>query len=273
MPIFDVDVRLENFVDMRVRILFSLLVVSFLIHSSCTGEESARLMPVTTDSELALEFYETGMLAYDQLKIEVAYHNLELAVKEDSDFFMAHFWMYFLANRSSKKIAENALMAETRLSDGEVQIRTAFKYLIDGQDTKVVEHLQNAIDLYPGDPRVNKILYIYQYHYVKDMDGALESVKRAIEACPNYALAYNQLGYALMDSEEYEEAGKAFDNYIRLSPNTANPYDSKGDFYMATKQFDLAYESYMKAYETDPSFNVSEKKALKAIGLYNSSKK
>ena len=230
-------------------------------------------MPVTTDSELALEFYETGMLAFDQVKLKLAYHNLELAVKEDPDFFMAYFWMYFMSGKSSKKIANKAMSVETELSDGEMQIRTAFKYLTDGQDEKVVEHLQSAIDLYPGDPHVHKILYILQYQYIRDMESAVKSIRLAIEACPDYDLAFNQLGYALMEMEKYKEAEEAFDKYIRMSPNTANPYDSKGDFYMATKQYDLAYESYMKAYETDPSFLVSEKKALKAIGLYNSSKK
>jgi tetratricopeptide (TPR) repeat protein len=230
-------------------------------------------MPVTTDSKLALEFYETGMLAYDQIKVKLAYHNLELAVKEDPDFFMAYFWMYFISGNSTKEVANKAMLVETELSDGEMEIRSAFKYLIDGQDEKVVEHLRNAIDLYPGDPHVHKILYILQLHFIKDVESAVESIHRAIEVCPDFAPAYNQLGYALMYMEKYDEAEEAFDTYIRLSPNTANPYDSKGDYYMATKQYELAYKSYMKAYEIDPSFLVSEKKALKAIGLYNSSKK
>lgn len=258
---------------MRIRIVIPLLVVSFFIHSSCTGDESLKHMPVSTDSELALEFYETGMLAYDQIKMKLAYQNLEMAVIEDPDFFMAYFWMYFISGKSSKKIASKAMLVETELNEGELEIRSAFKYLIDGQEEKVVEYLQNAIDLYPGDPHVHKILYILQYHYIKDVESAVESIYRAIEVCPDFPLAYNQLGYALVEMEKYDEAEEALDTYISLSPNTANPYDSKGDFYMVTKQYEQAYKSYMKAYEIDPSFLVSEKKALKAIGLYNSSKK
>lgn len=256
---------------MRLNNLTIVLVFSFLILSSCSQDESARYMPVTTDSELALEFYETGMLAFDQVKLELAFHNLEMAVKEDDDFFMAYFWMYFMSGKSPKKIAERALMAESNLNDGEKQIKTAFKYLVDGQDEKVIEHLQKAIDLYPSDPHVHKILYILQHQYLKDAASAVTSIRRAIDDCPDYSLAYNQLGYALMDLDRFEEAEEAFDTYIKMSPNTANPYDSKGDFYMTTKQFDLAYESYMKAYEIDPTFSVSEKKALKAINLFNNS--
>jgi tetratricopeptide (TPR) repeat protein len=249
---------------MRLRYLTAVLVISTLFISACTKDESVKLMPVTTDSELALAFYETGMLAYDQLKHGLAIHNLELAVREDQDFFMAYFWLYFMSGKSPKKVAEGALQADLDLNEAERHIKTAFKYLLDGQEEKVVENLKLAVDLYPSDPQVYKILYILQFQILKDFDGAIETIDRAIDAVPDYALAYNQLGYALMNEERIDEAEEAFDNYIRLAPELANPYDSKGDFYMHTKQFEKAYESYMKAYEIDSDFTVSEKKAKKA---------
>lgn len=273
LPILAEDVRLEKFVNMSLRVLSGILAFSFLIHSSCSQGDSVKVMPVTTDSELALEFYKTGLLGFDQLKLEMAYHNLELALEEDPNFFMAHFWMYFMSSKKYKKVANAALMTESELGDGEKEIRTAFKYLLDGQDEKVVEHLQNAIDLYPRDPHLHKILYILQLQYFENLEAAEKSVKRAIEACPDYALAYNQLGYNLMYLEKYEEAEEAFDIYLEMSPTIANPHDSKGDFYMATEQYDLAYKCYMRAYEIDPTFSVSQKKALKAINLYNSNSK
>jgi len=256
---------------MRLRILAPVLVFSILIHSSCSQDESVRTMPVTTDSELALEFYKAGMLAFDQIKVKMAYHNLELAVKEDPNFFMAYFWMYFMPGKSPKKTVDKALMVEADLNEGEKQIKTAFKYLIDGQDEKVVQHLQMAIDLYPSDPHVHKILYILQFQYLKDVEAAVQSMKRAIKACPEYEFAYNLLGYALLDLGKFDEAEDVFNTYIELSPNTANPYDSKGDYYMATRQYKSAYNSYMRAYEIDPTFSVSEKKALKAQDLLNRS--
>lgn len=249
---------------MRLRILAPGLVILVLLVSSCKKDEAVALMPVTTDSELALEYYETAMLAFDQLKIGMASHNLEMAVKEDSDFFMAYFWMYFMSGKNPKKIVENAMQANAELNDGETEVKTAFKYLIDGQNKKVVEHLNKAIDLYPSDPHIYKILYILQFQYLKDLEGAVETISRAIEVQPGYALAYNQLGYAFMHLEEFGKAEEAFDKYIKMAPTLANPYDSKGDFYMTTEQYDKAFVSYMKAYEIDSGFSVSEKKARKA---------
>ena len=242
-----------------------MMVISILLFTTtCTPVESDDLMPVTTDSELALEFYETGMMAYDQLKMGLAWRSLDLAVNEDPDFFMAHFWMYFISSKNSKKVAECALQANGEFNEGEQQIKTAFKYLLDGQYEKVVEHLQKAVDLYPSDPHVHKILYVLQFQFMKDYRGAVKSIEGAIEEVPDYPLAYNQLGYAFMKLEEFDRAEEAFNTYIDLAPELANPYDSKGDFYMSTEQFDKAYESYMKAFTMDSGFAVSEKKAFKA---------
>jgi Tfp pilus assembly protein PilF len=261
---FEMDVRLENFETMRLMILTTVVAFSILVISGCAEEKPASAMPVTTDSELALEYYETGMVAFDQIKLSLAWHNWQRAVEQDPDFFMAHFWMYFISSKESKKIVAKALNTDIQLNPGEEQIRLAFKYLVDGQDEKAVEHLQNLVYLYPSDPNTHKILYIIQFQFLKDPESAIVSIKNAIRQCPEYPLAYNQLGYAYMDLGQYNDAEKAFNTYIELAPNLANPFDSKGDYFMATEQFEKAYESYMEAFEIDSSFEVSKKKAKKA---------
>lgn len=264
---FEKDVRLQNRIQMRFFATIALCIISSLMISTCNRVEKEELMPITTNSELALEYFQTGMIAFDQVKLDEAKYNFSMAVKEDPDFFMAYFWMYFISGKGSKEIAEDAMQSDAPLSDGEKYIKTAFKYLINGQHEKMVDYLKEAIELYPGDPDVHKILYITQFQIMWNLEGAIESLNRAIKARPDYPLAYNQLGYALMELEEYEKAEEAFDTYIKLAPDIANPYDSKGDFYMNTGQYDKAYESYMKAYRIDSSFRVSEKKALKAKEL------
>ncbi len=256
---------------MRLRILTPVVGISLLLCTACSNPESAELMPVTTDSELALELYESGMVAYDQVKFYLAWDNLEHAVREDPDFFMAHFWRYLISSKDAKKVAEKTLQSEAPLNEAEKQIKSAFKYLLDGQDEKVVLHLQQAVDLYPYDPQVHKILYILQFHYLKDCEGAVKSIENAIERVPEFASAYNQLGYAYMDLEQLSKAEMAFNEYIKLAPRLANPYDSKGDYYMNTDQYEKAYESYMKAYKIDSTFVVSKKKAEKAKQLLEKS--
>ena len=249
---------------MRLRYLAAVFGISTLLIVTCTKEESVKVMPVTTGSELALEFYETGVLAFDQLKWDMARKNFEMSVKEDPNLFMSYLWMYFMSHKSSKKIAEMALQCDATLNNAEKQVKTAFKYLLDGQEEKMVEHMELAIDLYPSDPHLYKILYFVQSQLFKDMEGSLETILMAVKVQPGYASVYNYKGYAHMDMDEFGKAEVAFNNYIRLAPNTANPYDSKGDYYMATEQFKDAFESYMKAFKIDSNFAISEKKAKKA---------
>jgi len=245
--------------------LSPVLVFSILLISGCSEEKPASVMPITTDSQLALELYETGVIAFDQFHHRLSWENFYRAVELDPDFFMAYFWLYYMSSKDSKKAAEKALQSGSQLDPGEEQIKQALKYLVDGQEEKVVEHLKNLVELYPSDPQSHKILYLHQQMFFKDIEGAIESLKRAIKECPDYPLAYNQLGYAYMDLEDYENAEEALDTYIQLAPEQANPYDSKGDYFMATEQYEEAYESYMKAYEIDSStFEVSKKKAEKA---------
>lgn len=248
-----------------------MLAFSILYIFGCAEEKPASVMPVTTDSELALELYETGIMAYDQFNHRLSWENLYRAVELDPDFFMAHFWMYFMSSKESKKAAEKAFKSEAQLNPGEQQIKMALKYLVEGQSEKVEEHLLNLIDMYPSDPQAHKILYLLQQIYFKDIEGAIISLNRAIEECPDYPFAYNQLGYAYTDQEDFENAEKALDTYIRLAPDLANPYDSKGDFFMATEQYEEAYESYMKANEIEPGFNKSKMKAKKARMLHEKS--
>jgi len=250
---------------MRVRILTPLLAFSILLIAGCAEEKADPLMPVTSNSELALELYEAGVVAFDQIQWKVFWECMYRAVEQDPDFFMAHFWMYYLSSGKSKKAAEHAFKSEAQLNPAEEKAKMALKYLVNGQEEKVMEHLQNVVDMYPSDPQTHKMLYLIQQMYYKDYEGAVISLKRAIKECPDYPLAYNQLGYAYMSLEDFENAEKALDTYIRLAPDLANPYDSKGEYFMKTEQFEKAAESYMKAYKIDPNaFPNAKKKAKKA---------
>ena len=238
-----------------------------VIMISCQNDASDEHMPVTTNSDLALEYYETGIIAFDQLKYADAIDNLKRAVEIDENFFMAYYWLYPLAGDYSKKVADMAFKVDAELSEAEEILRTAFKYMVDSQEEKALEQIDMIIERYPTDVEPYKIKYLIQFQILKDVESALKTIQTAIEVKPDHAISYNMLGYAYMDLEDYEAAEKAFDSYITLAPETANPYDSMGDFLMKTNRFEEAYESYMKAYSIDSSFSISYKKAQKALKL------
>jgi tetratricopeptide (TPR) repeat protein len=89
-------------------------------------------------------------------------------------------------------------------------------------------------------------------------------MKKAVELAKNKAPFYNMLGYSYLGANKMKEAEETFNKYIELEPNEANPYDSKGDYFMAMKDYQNAYDSFMKAYQLNNSFTASKKKAEKA---------
>ncbi|HDR68096.1 MAG TPA: tetratricopeptide repeat protein [Bacteroidaceae bacterium] len=245
-----------------------LLAISLVLTAgSCTHTNMDGKMPITTGSDQAMEYYKTAITALEQIRYADAIDNFTRAIEEDPDFFMAYYWLYPLSGKNSKKIAESAFQIDAELSDAEENLRTAFKYLADGQKEKAVEQVEKIIELYPGDVETYKILYLLQFQFFKDMDKARRTVEKALKVNPDHAISYNMLGYALMELGDFENAEKAFEKYIKLEPDIANPYDSKGDFLMQTNKYREAYESYMKAYEIDTSFTMSLKKAMKAKKL------
>jgi tetratricopeptide (TPR) repeat protein len=252
---------------MRLRLLTPTLAFSILLISGCVEEKPPSTMPITTNSELALELYETGVMAFDQFKWKLFWENMYRAAELDPDFFMSYFWLYYRSSKESQKAAEKAFQSEIQLSPAEEQVKKALKYLVEGQEEKVIEHLQNVVDMYPSDPQAHKILYLIQQMYFQDYEEAIISLKRAIKECPDYPLAYNQLGYAYMELEDYESAEQALDTYIELVPNQANPYDSKGDYFMRTKQYEKAADSFLKAYEIDPEQFANNKKKAKKVRM------
>jgi len=62
----------------------------------------------------------------------------------------------------------------------------------------------------------------------------------------------NTLGYQLVGQKRTKDAIEIFKLNVEMFPNSANPYDSLGEAYLADGQKDLALVNYKKAAELDP---------------------
>lgn len=73
--------------------------------------------------------------------------------------------------------------------------------------------------------------------------------------------AYNILGYSAMKAGDMEKTENYFDAYLKAAPNHHNPYDSKGDYFMATENYSAAVEMFEKAAALSSNKEYHEKKA------------
>jgi tetratricopeptide (TPR) repeat protein len=71
---------------------------------------------------------------------------------------------------------------------------------------------------------------------------------------------FNMLGYWYMDADNMEKALDCFNMYVRLAPDVANAYDSRGDYYVKLGDTAAAKENFLKAIELSSIVKSSQEK-------------
>ncbi|MEA2723788.1 MAG: hypothetical protein QOH59_1559 [Gemmatimonadales bacterium] len=213
-------------------------------------------VPVSTTSEEARKLRTEGLKLADQLRPHEARQLFEKAVAKDPKFAMAH---YDLAGASpnAKATTEHlneAVALSENASDGERLTILAFKAINDGDPAKWVDYSKQLVAAYPEDERAHAALGNVYFFGEQDYESARDELQKAIDVEPNFAPAYNMLGYSYSALGDYPEAEKAFKKYIELVPNDPNPYDSYAELLMKTGKFDESLTQYRKALSIDPHF-------------------
>ena len=94
---------------------------------------------------------------------------------------------------------------------------------------------------------------MYSYSVLRFRE-TVDYSKKAIGLDPDFAAAYNYLAYGYNYLDKLDSALEAVDQYIRLLPDQANPYDTKGDICMQNGLLDEAIASFEKSLSIKPDF-------------------
>lgn len=151
----------------------------------------------------------------------------------------------------------------------EGEFRSCFKvgyfyyggYGVEKNYVKAVEYLKQSIDNEPNRQESNGInrLYLGMCYYIggngidADMNMAIKYLRDGGENFYN-ASCYNQLAYCYAKQRLFNKAMDAIDNAIRIEPNNANYYDSKGEILLMQNRVDEATEMWFKVVEISPDF-------------------
>lgn len=87
-----------------------------------------------------------------------------------------------------------------------------------------------------------------------DTEAAERVWHRVIEKNPNYALAYNELGYLAFYRGDYQETIRLFQRYAYLAPDIANPHDSLGEVLMHLGRYEEAEKEFTTALSYQPDY-------------------
>jgi tetratricopeptide (TPR) repeat protein len=140
-----------------------------------------------------------------------------------------------------------------KASPGERLLILATEAGANGNPTKQKEYLDQLVTEYPNDERAQFSLGGYHFGQ-QEFPQAIEHYKKATELNAGFSNAFNLLGYAYRQNEDYGNAEQAFKKYIALIPKDPNPYDSYAELLLKMGRFDESIRQYQKALAVEPNF-------------------
>jgi tetratricopeptide (TPR) repeat protein len=225
---------------------------------STTSADAARStgkIPNTTASEEARKEFLAGRDLAERLLIQDSIQHFDRAISLDSTFALAELNRANVSPTAKEFFdhLKKAVTLSDKASEGERLLILGTQAGANGDAVKQKEYLEKLVANYPNDERARFTLGGY-YFGQQDFDSAIAQYKKATEIAPAYSPAYNILGYALRQKENYADAEQAFRKYIELIPNDPNPYDSLAELYLKMGKFDDAITQYRKALSIDQNF-------------------
>ena len=215
-------------------------------------------MSFTTKSSEALKLFHEGRDKLENVEGPAAASLFDRAIQADPDFAMVYL---FRAQSGGgfqvfRQNLAKAVDLSAKASPGEREWILFAQAQADNNAAQAKAHLDKLLTLFPNDKRVNLLAGNY-YRGQSNEQMAIQAFTKATQLDKNYAAAYNQLGYSLSAQGDYKKAETAFQDYIRLRPNSPNPYDSYAELLLKLGRYDESIAQYRKALEKDPAFGGS----------------
>jgi tetratricopeptide (TPR) repeat protein len=214
----------------------------------------------TTSSSEAHALYDEGNMALFALQWDKAQRSLEKAVQLDPDFAMA------------RAALANAYRAWGHAEEGAFQalVADSLAMLLPDENERLL--VQARVAAFHPDPIARQdslvqlltekipdnllVLVLRATTAERNGDrGQAETLwQRVLEFNPNFAHAYNTLGYAAAYRGSYDEAIDLLRKYIFLVPDLANPHDSLGEIYTFVGRYEEAEEQFRQALALQSDF-------------------
>ncbi|HEY5838697.1 MAG TPA: tetratricopeptide repeat protein, partial [Pyrinomonadaceae bacterium] len=212
-------------------------------------------IPITTSSEEARKAFLQGRDLNEKLLIQDSITHFDKAISLDPNFAWAELSRANVSPTGNEFFdhLKKAVSLAGKASNGEKLLILSTEAGANGNPVKQKEYLDQLIAAYPNDERANFALAGYHFGQ-QEMPQAIQYYKKATELEPKFSSAFNLLGYAYRQNEEYANAEGAFKKYIELIPNDPNPYDSYAELLLKMGKFDDSITQYRKALSIDQNF-------------------
>jgi len=217
----------------------------------------------STSSSKALDYYKQGVESLMKFYFEEGRNFMELAVQEDPDFPLPY--LFLLRMDFGDQTREQRTAWYKRLANPEERWTPFERQLIELATGKVESENQDAVKQklelflreYSSQMEAFYLLLPMYQQLEEDPEKLVAYYEKLHQLFPNNVQILNQLGYFYVGLGEEEKARSAFEKYIFIRPDEANPYDSYGEMLYNTGHFQQAQEMFQKALERKSDFVLS----------------
>ena len=210
-----------------------------------------------------------GLAAYNKMREAMFLFNNDLAKKisdslvaQDPKWATAHLGQlgYYFWKGDKINLTKSYNEAMSKLKGASIAERHVIS-IFNPYNDKVTRryHLDQALIYASDDPMIR----CWNAYWQEDVTKAIEILVTAWERFPENAGVNAMLAYKYMDDGQMDKAKQHVEIFLRVYPNSANAYDTAGDYYLETGDKAKAKEMFLKAYSLDNLFTASKAKADK----------
>lgn len=212
---------------------------------------------VTTSSEQAHRLYYQGLENEQKMYMREALEDYAAALAKDPHFVMATLRLAGTMSSRDPERAQSLIESAGRYRDEITERERLFLDMFEARFRKDKKGFEASVDRYlrkfPRDPEGYQMRASILARAGK-VDEAAKVYQQLLAVNPNYAIAYNNLGYYAMGMKDWAKAEDNFRRYRFLAPDQANPFDSLGELYANTGRYAEARESLKQALAVKPDF-------------------
>lgn len=241
----------------------AIFAVAALVLSPAAAAAQEEYMPaaleINTQSDIAAKAFWAGMEHFENIYFVGGAMHMQAAIEADAELGLAHVlygrWAPGLTTAERlDKISKGIAMMDDA-SSAEVLFATALKEWQAGNTMEAKHAIQAAAAMVPDDPHI--AFYAAWISGIGDQLGAVIAMRDVTERFPDYAPAFNILGYGLYNVGDQDGALRALRTYVELNPDHPNPHDSYGEILQRTGHLSMAKAEYEQAIALEPDYQAA----------------
>ncbi len=221
-------------------------------------ENAANKIPITTNSKEARALYLKARVFENQQEMNNADLALNEAIALDSTFAMAYLMKGMISEdfNTRRDLVNKAMKYLPKVSEGEkLWILARNDFYGNGSDSEEIDLFNELVKLYPKDEYANYMFgFVNHHHGNTDLKNTIKHLKKAIEIKSDFTVAYNDLTYAYLEENDFENAKKTASKYIELLPHLPGPRDTKAEILMREGSYEESIKAYQDVLKIDPNF-------------------